>query len=74
MNCGTLNVNPVSVVASLVWLDGAPLMAGSVSATVNSTFSGTETDNNYPSKNNKDTSAPSTIKYLLKSTCSAVNS
>ena len=48
MNCGTLNVNPVSVVASLVWLDGAPLMAGSVSATVNSTFSGTETDNNSP--------------------------
>ena len=28
------NVNPVSVTASFVWLDGAPLMAGSVSTTV----------------------------------------
>ena len=61
MNWGTRNDNPVSVTASFVWLDGAPLIAGSVSTTVNSTFSGSETDNNNPSKNINESSEPSII-------------
>ena len=59
MNWGTRNDNPVSVTASFVWLDGAPLIAGSVSTTVNSTIYGTDTDNKSPSKNINETSEPS---------------